>query len=149
VVRRAGRLTPASRWPRDFPASTFPVSLVQAENKRLAQARVFTSDQWGDYLIYNGWPLQKVFIDGRSDFYGPLIGGEYLRLMQGQPGWESLFGKYGFSMALIPRAWPLAALLDRDPAWRRIRADRLAVLYERQGDLATARPNQTVVLRRY
>ena len=128
-------LTPASRWPRDFPESKFPVSLVQAEHKRLAQARVFTSDQWGDYLIYHGWPPQKVFIDGRSDFYGPLIGGEYLRLMQGQPGWESLFGKYAFSMALIPRAWPLAALLDRDPAWRRIGEDRLAVLYERQGGL--------------
>jgi hypothetical protein len=142
-------LTPASRWPRDFPESKFPVSLVRAENKRLAQARVFTSDQWGDYLIYHGWPPQKVFIDGRSDFYGPLIGGEYLRLMQGQPDWKSLFDKYAFSMALIPRAWPLAALLDRDPAWRRIGEDRLAVLYERQAGLATAGPNQMAVLRRY
>lgn len=128
-------LTPASRWPRDFPESKFPVSLVQAENNRLARARVFTSDQWGDYLIYHGWPSQKVFIDGRSDFYGPSIGGEYVRLMQGQPGWERLFGKYAFNMALIPRQWPLAALLDRDPAWRRIREDWLAVLYERQGGL--------------
>jgi hypothetical protein len=142
-------LTPASRWPRDFPESKFPVSLIRAEQNRLVRARVFTSDEWGDYLIYSGWPQQKVFIDGRSDFYGPLIGGEYLRLMQGQSGWETLFGKYGFGLALIPRQWPLVALLDRDPAWRRIREDRLGVLYERVAGLAPAQPNQTAGLNRY
>jgi hypothetical protein len=142
-------LTPASRWPRDFPESKFPVALIRAEQNRLVRARVFTSDQWGDYLIYSGWPQQKVFIDGRSDFYGPLIGGEYLRLMQGQSGWETLFGKYEFGLALIPRQWPLVALLDRDPAWRRIREDRLGVLYERVAGLAPAQPNQTARLNRY
>ena len=86
----------------------------------LAGARVFTSDQWGDYLIYSGWPLQKVFIDGRSDFYGALLGSDYLSLAEGRPGWQSLFQKYDFDAVLIPRTWPLAALLERDPAWRRL-----------------------------
>ena len=33
-------------------------------------ARIFTHDQWGDYLIYRLYPQTKVFMDGRSDFYG-------------------------------------------------------------------------------
>jgi hypothetical protein len=142
-------LTPANRRPSDFPGSMFPISLIRAEHDRLVRARVFTSDQWGDYLIYSGWPQQRVFIDGRSDFYGPLIGGEYLQLMHGQSGWEGIFNKYAFDMALIPRRWPLVTLLDRDPAWRRIREDRLGVLYERRASFITGLPNHTAAGNRY
>jgi hypothetical protein len=126
-------LTPADRWPRDFPASRFPTDLTRHESSRLTPARVFTSDQWGDYLIYHGWPQQKVFIDGRSDFYGPAIGNEYLRLMEARPGWENLFRKYEIAVALLPRNWPLAELLGKDPAWRKVREDGVGVLYERRG----------------
>ena len=126
-------LTPANRWPSDFPDSRFPTDLTRHESSRLTAARVFTSDQWGDYLIYHGWPQQKVFIDGRSDFYGPAIGNDYLRLMEARPGWANLFRKYEIGVALVPRDWPLAELLGKDPAWRRIREDGLGVLYERRG----------------
>ncbi len=37
---------------------------------RSVSARIFTYDQWGDYLIYRLYPRIRVFIDGRSDFYG-------------------------------------------------------------------------------
>jgi hypothetical protein len=131
VVAGVMLLTPAVRWPRDFPASRFPVALTRQESSRLSAARVFTSDQWGDYLIYRGWPQQKVFIDGRSDFYGPAVGNDYLRLMEARPGWENLFRKYEIGAALLPRDWPLTELLGKHPAWRRIREDGLAVLYER------------------
>ena len=124
-------MTPAAHWPGDFPESRFPVSLVRSESSRLAGARVFTSDQWADYLIYHGWPRQKVFFDGRSDFYGPSIGDDYLKLMYGRPGWGKLFQKYDFNAALIPADWPLVPLLDRDPAWRRVGEDKIGVLFER------------------
>jgi hypothetical protein len=126
-------LTPADRWPRDFPESRFPATLTRNEFPRLSAARVFTSDQWGDYLIYHGWPHQKVFIDGRSDFYGPSLGKDYLRLMEARPGWANLLRKYEIEVALLPREWPLVELLARDPEWRRIREDGLGVLYERSG----------------
>jgi hypothetical protein len=125
-------LTPADRWPSDFPDARFPTALTRSESTRLISARVFTSDQWGDYLIYHGWPEQKVFIDGRSDFYGPAIGNDYVRLMEARPGWANLFRKYEIEVALVPREWPLAELLGKDPAWRRIREDGLGVLYERR-----------------
>ncbi len=122
--------TPAAWWPKNFPESGFPVSLVQNESSRLVGGRVLTLDQWGDYLIYHGWPRQKVFVDGRSDFYGRAVADDYLALMQGRRGWEKLFRKYAFSVVLAPIDWPLVSILDRDPGWRRVREDKLGVIYE-------------------
>jgi hypothetical protein len=133
-------LTPAAKWPRDFPKAKFPVALARRGAEHLAGTRVFTSDQWGDYLIYRFWPGHRVFIDGRSDFYGPAVGRDYLRLLEGRPGWESLFRKYEFGTALLPASSPLAALLDRDPAWQRLDSDAVGILYCRReiGPLARA-----------
>lgn len=133
LVAAVMMLTPADRWPRDFPDSRFPATLTRHEFSRLSAARVFTSDQWGDYLIYHGWPHQRVFIDGRSDFYGPTVGNDYLRLMEARPGWGNLLRKYEIGVALLPREWPLAELLAKDPGWNRIGEDGLGVLYERSG----------------
>jgi hypothetical protein len=129
-------LTPASKWPQDFPELKFPVDLTRQHAERLAVARVFTSDEWGDYLIYRGWPRQKVFIDGRSDFYGPKIGKEFLRLAHGLPDWEKILNQYDFDLALIPRDWPLATLLQRQPGWRLVAHDSQALLFERSPSFA-------------
>jgi len=131
VVAAALFFFPESRWPRDFNDSRFPVALVRAEASRLLNARVYTSDQWGDYLIYRGWPRQRVFFDGRSDFYGRALGEDYLKLMNGRRQWKELFRKYGFDAALVPADWPLVPLLEQDPEWRLVREDRVGVLYER------------------
>lgn len=119
------------RWPRDFPEVKFPTALIARQDARLAGARVFTSDQWGDYLIYRFHPQQKVFIDGRSDFYGPAIGKLYLRIAYGGPEWRSALTRYSCTLVLAPPEWPLAGLLRRDPAWRVVEEDRTAVLFER------------------
>ncbi|HSW51549.1 MAG TPA: hypothetical protein VLH09_15290, partial [Bryobacteraceae bacterium] len=140
--------TPAAKWPRDFPEATFPVALIRTSASHLSGARLFTSDQWGDYLIYRNWPGQKVFIDGRSDFYGPAVGGDYLRLVEGRPGWESLLDKYDFSAALVPRQWPLAALLEGDSGWSLAQQDRLASLFVRSGTQPGERANRIARLNR-
>jgi hypothetical protein len=141
-------LTPASKWPGDFPEAKFPVSLTRAGASHLSSARVFTSDQWGDYLIYRGWPRQKVFIDGRSDFYGSGVGGDYVRLMEGRPGWESIIRKYDFGAVLIPRQWPLASHLERDSDWNLLKGDRLAVLFVRRPARPQERANRIAQLNR-
>ena len=93
LVAAVMMLTPANRWPSDFPDSRFPAALTRYESSRLSAARVFTSDQWGDYLIYRGWPHQRVFIDGRSDFYGPAIGNN---------GWYAMDVEFKFDNEAAP-----------------------------------------------
>jgi hypothetical protein len=118
-----------------FPDSRFPVNAVERNLERLAPAsaapRVLTSDQWADYLIFRLYPAQHVFFDGRSDFFGPQLGGDYRKLFAAEQGWRELLDRYGFELALLPRDWPLSTMLEREPGWRRVYGDGVAVLYAR------------------
>jgi len=127
-------------WPQiriaDFPDSQFPVAAVARNLGRLAPSasmpRVLTSDQWADYLIYRLYPRQRVFFDGRSDFYGPAIGGDYKDLLAGAHRWPELFALYGFEVALLPVDWPLSSILELDPHWQSVYRDAQAVLFVRR-----------------
>jgi hypothetical protein len=120
----------------EFPEQRFPVAAVERNVDVLAEAnagaRVLTSDQWADYLIYRLYPRQKVFFDGRSDFYGPALGTEYRELLGGRQSWREVMQRHGFDRALLPRDWPLSTVLDREPGWRRLYEDGTAVLFVRE-----------------
>lgn len=120
-------------WPHDFPKDKFPVLAAERNSALLREPahRILTSDQWADYLLYHFYPAQKVFVDGRSDFYGPALGEEYLKLMGAGHGWARVFDRYGFDLALAPVDWPLTELLKRDPQWQIRYEDKQAVLLER------------------
>jgi hypothetical protein len=120
----------------DFPAKRFPVSAV-AHNRDLlvpagAMPRILTSDQWADYLIFHLYPRQRVFFDGRSDFYGPSLGGDYQALLSVTPKWREVLDRYGFTVALLPMDWPLGVVLEGDPAWRVVYSDPVSVLLIRR-----------------
>ena len=124
---------PASiaHWPTDYPVQMFPVELIHKREQLLVQSRLLTTDQWADYLIYLNHRRQKVFVDGRSDFYGPEIGNQYLQMLQGQHQWKSLIEKYGFDHVLAPLDWPLVGLLKADPDWRLLDDTGKALLFEK------------------
>jgi hypothetical protein len=121
---------------RDFPDARFPVTAVDRNADWLAPAgampRVLTSDQWADYLIYRLYPRQRVFFDGRSDFYGPSLGAEYRELLAAGTGWRDAMRRHGFERALLPKDWPLSTMLDREPGWRRVYEDGAGVLFVRE-----------------
>lgn len=126
---------PAGWWPVDFPDVKLPVKLVNRNLNRFtdgSMARILAPDQWGDYLIYRFHPRQKVFIDGRSDFYGPEIGKHYVRMINGHYQWRALMDRYGFDAALIPPVWPLAELLKREAGWQLVEDDGSALLFIRR-----------------
>lgn len=116
-------------WPADFPTEAFPVAMAHQNSAALTAGRVLTTDQWGDYLIYSFYPRVKVFVDGRSDFYGESLGQEYLHLMQGAHDWESILRRYRFTAALLPVDWPLSSLLKQSPAWKVVKDDGRAILF--------------------
>jgi hypothetical protein len=117
----------AIAWPRDFPSAVFPTAMIHAHEQEILRSRVLTTDQWADYLIYLH-PQQKVFVDGRSDFYGPEIGNQFLQVMGGQPGWEKVIEKYRFNLVLIPVDTAAAQLLKLRPEWRVVADDGKHIL---------------------
>jgi N-succinyldiaminopimelate aminotransferase len=52
-------------WPTGFDTKMFPVELA-SRHPELATARLFTSDQWADYLLFANYPRQRVFYDDRA-----------------------------------------------------------------------------------
>src|SRR5262249_11773445 len=81
-----------------FPANKFPVQLVDRNAFRFVVSggepqRVFSSDQWSDYLIFRFYPKVHVYFDGRSDFFGPWRGTTYQHLMGGGPDASTILAR--------------------------------------------------------
>jgi hypothetical protein len=118
-------------WPRTFPAGRYPVEMARQYSELLSGARLLTTDTWADYLVYELYPRQKVFFDGRTDFYGQALSGDYVTLLRGETGWSELVRRYDFQTALLPPGCPLASLLKREAGWRTRAETNQAVLLTR------------------
>lgn len=116
-------------WPVDFPKEAFPTQMVHRNAGRLNSHRVFTTDQWADYLIYSFYPNQKVYFDGRSDFYGEELGKDYLTLLQGGYTSRQILRRNRFDLVLVPVDWPLASILKLSGEWTVLEDDGHAILF--------------------
>jgi hypothetical protein len=60
----------AQRLHAGFDDSRFPVDAATflSQQRQLSSFRIYSSWQWGGYLIYRLWPSLNVFDDGRTDF---------------------------------------------------------------------------------
>ena len=88
--------------PQRYPAKA--LSVLRAE----PGSRIFTDDEWGDYLLFHLYPGHKVFVDGRDDFYGQDFEQKYLDVMNVKYDWEQYLNQYKVdTMFYPPRArWP-------------------------------------------
>ena len=110
-----------------FPSDQFPVAASASVAALPADARLFSSDKFGGYLIYRFDGQRKVFFDGRSDFYGAPFLISYSNLVQARPGWQTEFARYGFTHALLPPNYALVAALE-SAGWKETYRDRSAIL---------------------
>ena len=120
-----------------FDPGTFPVHaadfLEKTNLKHDELGRVFATDQWGGYLIYRFNGRLKVFIDGRSDFYGQNLLQTYDQVIAIKPGWDGVLNQYDVRFVLVPPASPLASVLQLRTDWKRVYSDTVSSLYERAG----------------
>jgi hypothetical protein len=105
------------QWPTDFPSGKFPLAAIERHGELIRTQRVFTLDSWGDYLTYRHYPGQKVFFDGRTDYYGEKMSRDYKALIDGHPGWQERLARYKVDAVFLPQDSPLVGHLRADPAW--------------------------------
>jgi hypothetical protein len=116
----------------DFPEDQFPVAAARRIEHLPAGARILAPDRYGGYLIYHFSGHRKVFVDGRSDFYGTEFMRDYFRLMETRPGWQEIAERYQFTHALVPVDSPLASALPA-AGWPLIYVDATAALFAAPG----------------
>jgi len=113
-----------------FDASTFPVRAADYLEKQNI-GRIFAKDQWGGYLIYRFAGRGRVFIDGRSDFYGQRVLETYAQVTEVKPGWDAVLREYDVRVVLVPPDNALASALKLSQGWRRVYSDRVSTVFER------------------
>lgn len=121
------------QWPANFPDEMFPVAFVDRHQPVLAQSRLLTTDEWADYLLYRNYPNQRVFFDGRSDFYGEQLGREFLRMVNGHFDWDKLLTKHKIDAVMLPPATALAGLLKGSGRWRMVSDSGNEILFVLRG----------------
>jgi hypothetical protein len=104
----------------------------------LAARPVINSYGFGGYLIFRG---VKPFIDGRSDMYGDDHFARFLAIRGGDlKALDAAVRRYGVAWTLLEPDEPLVAALDAAPGWRRLYADRYAVVHVRGAAPVSAPP---------
>jgi hypothetical protein len=117
-------------WPSDFDKTEFPVAIAATAQQHIVASRLFTTDQWANYLIFKN-PQQRVFIDSQHQIYGEVVLSDALGMMSGRHDWRELLDKYTIQAALCPVDAPLTSLLERDSGWTQIAKTPLAILFSR------------------
>jgi hypothetical protein len=118
----------------EYDPAKYPAQAVE-RLRSFKAASVFTDDEWGDYLIYRMYPAARVFVDGRSDFYGAEFESRYLELMNVRFDWEQRLAGYGVDTILLRVEAPLAGALKQSSRWKIAYDDGVALIFLRQGAL--------------
>ena len=114
----------------EYDPKAYPEKALAQQQLFEPARRVFTQDDWGDYLIYKLSPQGlKVFVDGRSDFYGGKFGQEYIDVLNVKYTWQQTLDRYGVDTILMPTDAPLTGALKESRRWRVAYDDGMAIVF--------------------
>src|SRR5262249_25945957 len=114
----------------------FPTAAVAFMKTHGLHGPIFNTLLEGSYLTAEHVP---VFIDPRNDIYGDAYFDRFFRIQREPGAWRDAVNEFGFVLALVDLASPLASTLARDPGWRLVFADPTSALFVRD-DLPGAPP---------
>lgn len=107
----------------------FPVEAVNYIKQTKPAGRIFNSYNWGGYLLW-ALPEYPVFIDGRTDLYDDELIDEWIKVVQGQDGWEQTLDEWHVTFILIEPGMNVTSLLK--DGWRLNYEDAMAQVWVRK-----------------
>jgi hypothetical protein len=114
-----------------------PIMALASVPAELRERPVLNGYGFGGYLIF---AHVRPFIDGRADMYGGAMLALYDKLAGGDPkAIEATLARYRIAWTIFPPNERIVAVLDQEPGWRRLYADRVAVVHVR-GDAEPSAP---------
>jgi len=106
-----------------------PVEAVEFLLKEHIAGKMFNNDEFGDYLIYAGYPHYKVHFDGRSDMYGSDYVKDYRKVVTLEKGWDEFLEEKEIGWIFYNSDSPLSRFLLERKEWHLIYSDGLANIY--------------------
>lgn len=111
-------------------APTAPVAALAHAPQALRERPMFNDYGMGGYLIFQG---VRPYIDGRTDMYDAAFDRAYTAALNGDRAeLDSILAERRIAWTLLAPSSGAARVLDAEPGWRRLYADRFAVIHVRQ-----------------
>jgi hypothetical protein len=112
-----------------YDSDRYPEAALPAIRALGPSVRLFTDDEWGDFLSFRLYPNLRVFADGRSDFLGGKILDDMAHALQARYDWREILSAYGINTVLLHAETPLASTLKLCPDWCLVRDDGISILF--------------------
>lgn len=119
-----------------FTMDQTPVAAIDLLEKRGAQ-RIFNAYKFGGYLISRDIP---VFVDGRAELYGETFVMDFFKAVEVKKldNLTRLLDEYKIDATLLAADSPGAQVLDHIKGWKRLYADKIAVIHVRDDQQTAA-----------
>ncbi|WP_304177085.1 hypothetical protein [Phenylobacterium aquaticum] len=106
-----------------------PMSALDSVPAAVRASPVLNDYSFGGYLI---WRDVRPYVDSRAELYRDAFLDNYGSLAAGDAGaLEATLAARRVGWTIFPPGAPAVALMDREPGWTRIHADRFAVVHAR------------------
>lgn len=110
--------------PKSFPVEALPLI------KSAKFSRLFTTDQWADYLIYHLYPAQRTYMDGRSDYFGADFAERYANIINARYDWEKNLRADGVDAVVLPPNIPVVSVLKESKNWKLLLDNKFTVIFQ-------------------
>ncbi len=125
----AGAPEDSKKLKAEYDPKRYPAKAIEMILANQVGDRIFTDDEWGDYLIYRMYPRRRVFVDGRSDFYGGTFDEKFIDALNVKYGWEEYLQQYKVDTILLSTTSPLAGAIKESRNWKPIYDDTIAIVF--------------------
>lgn len=125
----------APEW--NFAPALFPINAVALLRETRLSARIYQPSAWGGYLLLEGGPDARVFVDGRWLTVGEKVLRDSFAIHERAPETWALLDRYGVSLLLLPREW-MTEDVAAEHGWVTLFENYNSGLYLRAGPQAEA-----------
>ncbi|HUJ11027.1 MAG TPA: hypothetical protein VL171_13465 [Verrucomicrobiae bacterium] len=118
--------------PLHIPVKNWPVEAVEyiKSHPDQFQGNMFNEYVWGGYLLI-ALPDHRVFIDGRTDFYGESFLRQYDEISTLNTNWLETLQQYDVQWTLLPKDRRLNSALGLMPNWERVYSNQVATIFRK------------------
>jgi hypothetical protein len=96
-------------------------------------ATVFSTPDWGGYIIYRLSPFARPWIDDRNEMHGKEKYQTFFRLWRLSKGWRDDLSKLNAEFFLLAKDSPFAEQLTTEAGWKQLYSDETVILFEKEG----------------